>query len=188
MLELAPPGAHLALELVGLRQHIDRLELTFSQRAAAFDKTDFWDEEGSNSAIDWIRFNCKMTSNAAADRIAVGERLEDMAESCKAMEAGEIGFAHMTVMARTANAVGNVFDETKLLSPARESSPGKFHYKCMHYRHSVNAKAYADCSSVESSTQSVAPQCAQRSSLWLASQAIEMSATRQSATPTHSSS
>jgi len=48
----APPeGARLALQMVDLRQDIDRLELRFSQLAAAFDKTEYWDQEGSNSAI-----------------------------------------------------------------------------------------------------------------------------------------
>jgi hypothetical protein len=137
-------GARIAMEMVGLRREIDRLELMFSQLAAAYRRTEHWDDEGSYNAIDWIRFNCRMTSNAAADRIAVGERVGDLQASRQAMEEGEIGFAHLTVMARTAGAVGGAFDETKLLKLARESSPGKFHYKCMHYRHSVNAKAYAD--------------------------------------------
>src|SRR5438132_13412246 len=66
-----------------------------------------------------------------------------MAESAQAMQAGEIGFTHLVDMARTADAVGDAFVETKLLELARESSPGKFHYKCMHYRHSVDAKAVA---------------------------------------------
>src|SRR2546430_4105803 len=81
----APPeGARLALELIGLRQDIDRLELRFSQVAVAYDKTEHWDQEGSNSAIDWIRFNCRMTSTAAADRLAVGKRLDQMAQSQQA--------------------------------------------------------------------------------------------------------
>lgn len=143
MLQVAPAEAHLALDLFGLRQEIDRLELRFSRLAAEFAKSDCWDREGFNSAIDWIRFNCKMTSNAAADRISVGDRLDDLARSCSAMESGDIGFAHVTVMARTAEAVGPAFDEGKLLAIARENSPGKFHYKCLHYRHAVDAARYA---------------------------------------------
>jgi len=139
-----PEGARLALEMVGLRRQIDQLELRFSQLASAYRKTDHWDDEGAYSALDWIRFNCRMTSNAAADRIAVGDRLADLGASTRSMEGGEIGFAHLTVMARTAAAVGQAFDEGKLLSLARAGSPGKFHYQSMHYRHAVNAKAYAD--------------------------------------------
>jgi len=140
----ATDSARLHLDLVGLRQEIDRLELRFSQTAAAFAKTRFWDDEGSNSALDWIRFNCRMTSNAAADRLTVGERLANLGQSAQAMEAGEIGFAHLAVMARTADAVADAFDEGRLLQLAKLNSPGKFHYKCLHYRHSVDAKAYAD--------------------------------------------
>jgi len=139
-----PDSARLALDLVGLRREIDRLELRFSQAAAAFAETGLWDDEGFNSALDWIRINCRVTSNAAADRLSVGRRLADLDRSVAAMDAGEIGFAHVTVMARTAEAVGEAFDEGRLLQLARDNSPGKFHYKCLHYRHAVDAKAYAD--------------------------------------------
>src|SRR5207237_9203823 len=53
-------------------------------------------------------------------------------------------FSHLAGMARTADAVGKGFEEAKLLPLAREHSPGKFHYKCLHYRHSVDAKKYAE--------------------------------------------
>src|SRR5437588_2177899 len=144
MVELVPEELDVAYEMVGIRQAIDELELQFSRLAARFDKGPHWEQEGSNSPIDWIRFNCHMTSNAAGARIAVGENLDRMAESTQAMQAGEIGFTHLVDMARTAEAVGDAFDETKLLELARENSPGKFHYKCMHYRHSVDARAVAE--------------------------------------------
>ena len=143
MVELVPEELDVAYEMVGIRQAIDELELQFSRLAARFDKGSYWEQEGSNSPIDWIRFNCHMTSNAAGARIAVGENLDRMAESTQAMQAGEIGFTHLVDMARTADAVGEAFDERKLLKLAREHSVGKFHYKCMHYRHSVDSKAVA---------------------------------------------
>lgn len=58
------------------------------------------------------------------------------------MRRGDIGYAHLKVMARTAESVGPVFDEKKLLKLAKENSPGKFHFKCMHYRHSVDTNRY----------------------------------------------
>src|SRR5213080_266903 len=143
MLAMLPADAEIAYRLLELRQFIDSLELEYSRLAADFEKSKHWEHQGSNSAIDWMRFHCHMTSNAAADRVAVGERAAEMPESLQAMQAGEIGFAHLTVMARTANAVGEAFDEAKLLALARENSPGKFHYKCLHYGHSVNSKQYA---------------------------------------------
>src|SRR5260370_31107551 len=47
-------------------------------------------------------------------------------------------------MARTADTVGSAFDESNLLPLARDTSPGKFYYKSLHYRHAVDAKAYCD--------------------------------------------
>ena len=131
--ETAPEGAATALELVALRRQIDALELRFSQLAASFDASRYWDYDCSNSAMDWIRFNCRMTSTAAADRISVGRHLPKLVESAEAMGTGDIGFAHVTVIARTANTVKS-FDETALLPLAKENSPGMFHYKCLHYR------------------------------------------------------
>src|SRR5438552_4018491 len=75
MLEMVPAGEEIAHQLISLRRVIDQLELKFSQLAAEFDQTDWWDYEGFNSSGDWIRFNCRMTSNAAYDRLAVGEPL-----------------------------------------------------------------------------------------------------------------
>src|SRR5438552_19187215 len=136
--------AELGSRLVELRGYIDDLELQFAELTAEFEKSKHWGNQGSNSAIDWIRFNCHMTSNAAADRVAVGERVGQLPESLQAMRAGDIGFAHLTVMARTANAVGEAFDEQRLVQLARDNSPGKFHYQCLHYRHSVNSRQYAE--------------------------------------------
>lgn len=139
----AGTGARLASELIDLRAEIDRMELRFSQLVAEFDETRYWDYEGFNSALDWLRFNCKMTSVAAADRVAVGERFGELKESRAAMEARDIGYAHLAVMARTANAIRADFDETRLLQMAKDYTPGKFHYRCLHYRHAANAEDYA---------------------------------------------
>ena len=137
-------GARLAMELIGSRQTIDREELRFSQFAIAFEKTRYWEEEGFISALDWIRFNCRMTSTAAGDRLAVGGHLDELGRSAEAMEKGEIGYAHLTVMARTANAVGAAFDEDRLLPVAKEHTPGRFHYRSLHFRHAVDPRRYAD--------------------------------------------
>jgi hypothetical protein len=84
-----------------------------------------------------------MTGNAAADRVAVGELLPRLDQSVLELVEGKIGFAHLTVMARTANAVGKDFDEKALLDLARENTPGKFHHICRHYRHALDPKGYA---------------------------------------------
>lgn len=131
------------MDLVELRRQIDSLELEFSRQAHELAEGTQWDDDGFNTPLDWIRINCHITSTAASDRLAVGERLCEMPESLQAMNAGDIGFAHLAVMARTANAIRGDFDERHLLGLALENSPGKFHFKCLHYRHAVNAEQYA---------------------------------------------
>ena len=143
MLQMASRGAELAQQMVQKQRQIDEIQLELSVLAAEFAQTDHWEEEGFNTPIDWIRFNCFTTEKAAGDRIAVGKTCDQIAESVQAMHSGEIGFAHVAVMARTAIATGPQFDESKLLQMARKLSPGKFYFKSLHYRHSVDAKAYS---------------------------------------------
>ena len=121
---------------------VDVMLLSIAREAAEFAATDAWEEDGSASPIDWMRFNCRMTSTVAANLIAVGERTSELPESTDAMMEGRIGFAHMTAMTRTADAVGASFAETALLEKAEENSPGKFYYICKHYRHAADRKGF----------------------------------------------
>jgi hypothetical protein len=121
---------------------IDVQILSLAQDAAELADTDAWEEGGSATAIDWIRFNGNMTSNAAADLVAVGKNLRRLPESTQAVYQAEIGFAHMKAMARTAAALGPRFDEAPLLEKARENSPGKFYYICSHFRHAADRKGF----------------------------------------------
>jgi hypothetical protein len=143
--EMSRPGLGelLGYKLIGLRLAIDSLEMDFARTAAEFACTNEYDEQGSTSPIDWIRHNCNMTSVTAGAAVAVGENLDRLPETVAAVRSGEIGFAHLTVMARTANAVPARFDERRLLQQARESSPGKFYYTCRHFRHSADPDGYA---------------------------------------------
>jgi hypothetical protein len=129
--------------LIQRRRVIDLQEIAFAREAAEFAASNAWDEDGSVSAIDWMRFNCHMTAGAAANAVAVGESLEQIPESHQAVVDGEIGFAHLAVMARTAEALGERFDEKVLVEKAKENSPGKFFYVCHHARHAADPKAYA---------------------------------------------
>jgi hypothetical protein len=129
-------------ELIRECRERDGRDMRISRLATRFAASDVWDDEGFVSAIDWIRFNCHMTSNAAADLIAVGKNLPRMPETDVAVSRGEIGFAHAKAMARTAAAIGATFEEGPLLEKARENSPGKFYYICNHYRHAADRKGF----------------------------------------------
>src|SRR6266566_5697349 len=142
MLEMAPEVVDKGFLLSSLRHFIDGLELDFARYAAEFDQSKQWDEEGFNNPADWMRFNCHMNSQAAWNALGVGEQEARLTQSIDALRAGEIGFAHLATMGRTADQMGKAFDESKLLPLAKENSPGKFYYKVLHYKHSVDAGAY----------------------------------------------
>jgi uncharacterized protein DUF222/HNH endonuclease len=138
------PGFQMGQDLIRMRHAIDLQELAFAKLAAQFAETDYWDEDGSVSPIDWIRINCHMTQNTAAGAVAVGEKIPELVHSVAAMVYGDVGFAHLPVMARTAEALGDRFHELLLLEQARECSPGKFFHVCRHYRHSMDARGYLE--------------------------------------------
>jgi Domain of unknown function (DUF222)/HNH endonuclease len=142
MVEHEPAGEILAARLIELRRQIDGLEVEFARVATDFDSTRWWDEQGFNTAADWIRFNCHMNSHAAFNAFAVGAAAPELGATLRAMESNDIGFAHVATMARTALEVGGAFDETALLPLARETSPGRFFHRCVHYRHAVDSRGY----------------------------------------------
>jgi hypothetical protein len=143
MLELLPEGfVDKGSRLISLRRRIDALELEFARCAAEFAAERQWDQEGFNTPEDWLRFNCHMNSQASWNALAVGEHQGKLAESVQAMKTGEIGFAHLATLGRTAEQLPKVFDETQLLPLAKQHSPGKFFHKVLHYKHSLDAAAF----------------------------------------------
>jgi hypothetical protein len=102
------PSGDITGRLKRLAYVRDRLNLAFSKDAARL-AAEFREVETANwldatTAGEWIRHNCKMKSGAAYDCINVGEQVPRIAKCEQAMVAGEIGFAHLSVIARTASA------------------------------------------------------------------------------------
>jgi uncharacterized protein DUF222/HNH endonuclease len=137
----------LAVEIKAIRHGQDLLELDFAETAARFSKTQEYEEQGSVSPIDWIRHHCRMSSSAVWGSIAVGDHLGDLPRSVEAVESGEIGYAHLALMARTADALQGSstaasFEETELLEKAREFSVGRLWHFCHHLRHALDPEGF----------------------------------------------
>src|SRR5206468_7416929 len=141
MLQALPEDTDLGLYLSCLRAAIDKMELQFAAVAADFAGSEQWDDEGANSAADWLRFHCHMTSGAAWNALQVGRQLSKLPQSLEALRQGEIGYAHLATIANTADNLKG-FQESELLPLAKEHSPGKFHYQVLHYRHARERQAY----------------------------------------------
>jgi uncharacterized protein DUF222/HNH endonuclease len=137
----------LAAELKVIAHCRDLLDLDFAETAANFSKTQEYEEQGSVSPIDWIRHNCRMSSSAVWGSVAVGDHLADLPRSVEAVESGEIGFAHLALMARTADGLqgsstAESFEETELLEKAREFSVGRLWHFCHHLRHALDPEGF----------------------------------------------
>jgi hypothetical protein len=133
-------------ELVHLRRATDLLELEFSETAGAFAATEEYDAQGSTTPTEWIRHHCKMTGSTAADRVNVGEQLAHLPQSAVAVVDGVIGFAHLSVIARTASALTtptHEFVETQLLELARAMSVGRLTHQAVHIRHAADPDGVA---------------------------------------------
>jgi hypothetical protein len=142
--ETAPrEGEAIAAELIRRRQEIDQKELEFSCLATQFAQTDEYDWQGFDSPIGWLKANCHMSGGAASARICAGQQLEHLGQSSEAMAAGEIGFAHFALIARTSAAVGESLDEAKLLGQARKQTIARFHDSCYHARHAADPEGCA---------------------------------------------
>src|SRR5258708_12346838 len=117
-------GEAIAAELIRCRQKLDQDELEFSYLAAKFAATDEYDWQGFDSPIGWLKANCHMSGGAASARICAGEQVEHLGQSSKAMAAGEIGFAHFALIARTSAAGGHrPADATLLRHPRHQTIP-----------------------------------------------------------------
>src|SRR3989442_10037262 len=143
MLHIGSSELPVGDQMVHHQARIDMLQLEQSRLAAEFEASGQWELEGFNSAYDWIRINCKVPGHVAGNYLAVGAHMAVLEKSVQAVLRGETSCVHLGVMAHTAEAVGKAFDETKLLPVAREHSPGQFYFKSLHYRHSMDAKKYA---------------------------------------------
>lgn len=141
-------GPALASFLERVQRVNDRIALKNSEAAAAFAETDHYEDEGFVSPQHWMRVNLHMTGGASGDRIAVGEQLPNLPESHQSLLEGEIGYAHLAHIARTAVAIeesgtNRQFDETPLLEKARELPVGRFIDFCHHMRHAGDPVGYA---------------------------------------------
>jgi len=119
-----------------------------AQLAAQFADEDAGDVLDAPTAGEWIRHNCKTTSSIAYDSINVGEQLPRLAQCEDALVAGEIGFAHLSVIARTSSALAkttpeSAFNKDDVLQHARESSAGRLWHYCLRLRHALDPEGVA---------------------------------------------
>lgn len=139
------PGPDQRAELIGLAHFRDLVDLLVAKESGQLAGSEIWEEDGYTSPVAWLRYETKMATGVAADRIAVGTQLDQVPAGVAAVEGGEIGFAHLALMARLAESIRHGhFDERPLLAKAKDQTVTRFRRTCEHVRHAQDRAGFAE--------------------------------------------
>jgi uncharacterized protein DUF222 len=136
-------GPTLGEALIQIRETgIDRLEAVFAEGVRRFDSSREYRADGALSAIAWLRWKCKLSGGAAAERVGIARHLEQLPKTQAAFASGDLGYQHVAVIARAAKHVGAAAvrkEEASLLKAAQAMDPGLFTGVAKHFEHRVDA-------------------------------------------------
>src|ERR1700737_1450405 len=134
--------AALGEPLIEIREVIDRSESLFSDGVRRFDRSGEYKADGSLSVTAWLRWKCKLSGGAAAERVTIAHQLATLPKHQAAFASGDLGFQHVAVIARAAEHVGAAAvrqEEAHLLKAAQTMDPGLFTGVAKNFEHRVDA-------------------------------------------------
>src|SRR5947208_8782850 len=100
-------GAELGELLIQIRESgIDPLEAAFAGGVRRFDKSGEYAADGALSVIAWLKWKCKLSGAAAAERVGIARQLDQLPKTEAAFARGDLGYEHVALMARAAQHVG----------------------------------------------------------------------------------
>src|SRR3989442_11546136 len=137
-------GAALGEGLIELRDVVDRTESFFAGGLRRFDKSGDYAADGAIGIVPWLRWRCRLSASAAAERVGIARQIEQLPKTEEAFARGELGYQHVAVMARTAEHVGAAAvrkAEASLLKAAEKMDPGLFTGVAKNFEHRVDAEA-----------------------------------------------
>src|SRR6266849_5779921 len=85
----------IAAELRLLLRRRDQLSLQAARLAGELARLGYGEAMGSISTQDWIRHECQLGYQAAADLVFAGLEMDSLGASVAALEECEIGFQHL---------------------------------------------------------------------------------------------
>ncbi|MDQ6882867.1 MAG: HNH endonuclease [Candidatus Dormibacteraeota bacterium] len=141
-------GEPLGHGLIATREAKDRLEAAFADGLRRFDLSGEYAADGALGIVAWLRWKCRLSAGAAAERVTISRQLEQLPQTRKAFATGVLGYQHVAGIARTAEQVGAAEvrkAEAALLKTAGTMDPGQFTGFLRSYEHQVDAeKALAE--------------------------------------------
>ena len=135
-------GVALGEGLIRLREKgIDALESVFAENLYRFDQSGEYAADGAVGIVPWLRWKCKLSGAAAAERVTISRQLEELPATRQAFAGGDLGYHHVCFMARTADHVGAAAvrrSEASLLQAAGTMDPGQFTRTLDDFEHRVD--------------------------------------------------
>ncbi|TMG18722.1 MAG: DUF222 domain-containing protein, partial [Chloroflexi bacterium] len=58
------------------------------------------------SVVAWLKWRCKLSGGAAAERVGIARQLEQLPKTGEAFARGDVGYQHVAMIARTADHLG----------------------------------------------------------------------------------
>src|SRR5437899_4157414 len=136
-------GSELGELLILIREAgIDPLEAAFAAGVRRFDRSGEYAADGALSVTAWLKWKCKLSGGAAAERVEIGKQLERLPKTEEAFAWGDLGYQHVAVIAWTAENVGAAAVRTEeriLLKAALTMDPGQFTTVAKNFEHRVDA-------------------------------------------------
>jgi hypothetical protein len=130
--------------LIQIRESgIDPLEAVFASGVRRFDKSGEYAADGAVSVIAWLKWKCKLSGGAAAERVEIAHQLEKLPQTEAAFVSGDLGYQHVALMAQAAKHVGATAvrkEEASLLRAAQTMDPGQFMSVAKNFEHRIDAE------------------------------------------------
>ena len=140
----AADGEGLGEGLIQIRERgIDPLEAVFASGVRRFDQSGEYRADGALSLIAWLKWKCKLSGGAAAERVEIARQLEKLPKTEAAFANGDLGYQYVALIARTAEHVGAAVvrkEEGRLLQAAQTHDPGQFVGVTRNFEHRVDAE------------------------------------------------
>jgi len=137
-------GQDLGEGLIQIREAgNDPLEAVFADGLRRFDDSGEYAADGALSVIAWLKWRCKLSGGAAAERVGIARQLDQLPRTEEAFARGDVGYQHVAMIARTAEHLGTGAvrkAEASLLQAAKTHDPGQFAGITKDFEHRIDAE------------------------------------------------
>jgi hypothetical protein len=127
-------------DLQALFRFRNAVDAQIQRRLVRFENGEGYAGDGCLSAKAWLRWKCHLTFSAASQRVEVARTMQSLELTGQAMAEGHISYDHASMIARTAERLGEKFEgpaEAILVELARKEDPVILRRAIVHLRHCV---------------------------------------------------